>query len=284
MSLQTISLHQSHGGMQGFYKHFSKETNSEMAFSVFVPQQLDEQARFPVVWYLSGFASSPAHVTERGEFRRACAELGLIFVAPDTRPRGDALAIDPNYTNQKSIGAGCYLDATMPPFDANYRMLSYIVAELPETISRHFPVDANRQGILGHSSGGHAALMIALRSGKRFRSASALSPILSMSRVPWGEKMMAEFLGPRNENWRNYDVLDLLEDGHQFSGFLIDSADGDNFYNDLDSQPFLGSCLAAGIPLTFHVHPSYDQSNYFVSSFMEKHLRWHAHRLNLPSH
>ncbi|HWZ06773.1 MAG TPA: alpha/beta hydrolase-fold protein, partial [Bradyrhizobium sp.] len=161
MTLETVSLNKSHGGMQGVYKHVSRETGTAVTFSVYVPPHQDS-ARLPVVWYLSGLTCTHANVTEKGEYRRACAELGLIFVAPDTSPRGDGVPGDPAGAYDFGLGAGFYVDATQPPFARHYRMWSYVTKELPETIVANFPVDAARQSIMGHSMGGHGALTIAL--------------------------------------------------------------------------------------------------------------------------
>ena len=162
MTIESVSLNRSHGGMQGVYKHSSRETGTGMTFSVYVPPHQDD-AKLPVVWYLSGLTCTHANVTEKGEFRKACAELGLIFVAPDTSPRGEGVPGDPAGAYDFGLGAGFYVDATQAPFARNYRMWSYVTEELPELIAEHFPADPNRQSILGHSMGGHGALTIALR-------------------------------------------------------------------------------------------------------------------------
>lgn len=174
MSLETVSLNKSYEGVQGVYRHNSRETRTAMTFSVYVPPH-QAGARLPVVWYLSGLTCTHANVTEKGEYRRACAELGLIFVAPDTSPRGEGVPGDPSGAYDFGLGAGFYVDATQPPFAANYRMWSYVTAELPEIIAAEFPADAKRQSILGHSMGGHGALTIALSHPERYRAASAFS-------------------------------------------------------------------------------------------------------------
>ena len=187
--MQTVSTNKSHGGIQGVYRHSSRETGTEMTFSVFVPPHQDG-ARLPVVFYLSGLTCTHANVTEKGEYRAACAELGLIFVAPDTSPRGDGVPGDPANAYDFGLGAGFYVDATEEPYAKHYRMWSYVTEELPKLVAELFPVDAARQSILGHSMGGHGALTVALRHPDRYRAASAFSPIVAPSQVPWGIKAL----------------------------------------------------------------------------------------------
>src|ERR1700712_3170206 len=172
MTLKTVSLNKSHGGMQGVYRHASGETRTDMTFSVYVPPHQDG-TKLPVVWYLSGLTCTHANVTEKGEFRRSCAELGLIFVAPDTSPRGEGGPDDADSAYDFGLGAGFYVDATQEPFADHYRMWSYITDELPALIGSEFPADMSKQAIMGHSMGGHGALTIALRHPERFASASA---------------------------------------------------------------------------------------------------------------
>jgi S-formylglutathione hydrolase len=281
MTLETISTWKSHGGVQGVYRHDSRETKTPMTFAVYLPPQaeaLAEGEKLPVVWFLSGLTCTHANVMEKGEYRRACAELGLILVAPDTSPRGAGVPDADEYDFGQ--GAGFYLDALQPPFDENYRMESYVVAELPELIAAHFPADMDRQAITGHSMGGHGALTLALRHPGRYRSVSAFAPIVAPSRVPWGEKAFSRYLGDRRELWREHDAVALIEDGARIDALLVDQGDSDSFLDEqLRPELLAAACVRAGIDLTLRMQPGYDHSYYFISTFLAEHLRWHSERL-----
>ena len=279
MTMQTVSLNKSYGGTQSVYRHASRETGTDMTFSVYVPPYT-AGARLPVVWYLSGLTCTHANVTEKGEFRRACAELGLIFVAPDTSPRGEGVPGDPANAYDFGLGAGFYVDATQQPFARNYRMWSYVTEELPKLVAENFPVDPGRQSILGHSMGGHGALTVALRLPDRYRAASAFAPIVAPSQVPWGIKALGGYLGSDRQAWRKHDTVALIEDGARVSDLLVDYGDADNFLTEqLRPELLQGACEKARIPLTLRRQPGYDHSYYFISTFMSDHLRWHAERL-----
>lgn len=277
MTLEVVSTNRSFDGVQGVYRHQSRATGTPMTFSVFVPPQAEQGPR-PVVWYLSGLTCTHANVTEKGEFRRACAELGLIFVAPDTSPRGEGVADDPGYDFGQ--GAGFYVDATQEPWAAHFQMESYIRDELPELIAAEFPVDMARQGITGHSMGGHGALTLALKNPGRWKSVSAFAPIASPMRCPWGEKALGGYLGEDRAAWRRYDATALIADGARLPELLVDQGEADNFLAEqLKPQLLAEACEAAGIPLTLRLQPGYDHSYYFVSTFLAEHLAWHAARL-----
>ena len=250
-----------------------------MTFSVYVPPHADG-VKLPVVWYLSGLTCTHANVTEKGEYRRACTELGLIFVAPDTSPRGEGVPDDPAGAYDFGLGAGFYVDATQKPWSANYRMRTYIERELPALIAAEFPADMNAQAIMGHSMGGHGALTIALRNPDKYRSVSAFSPIVAPSQVSWGQKALPGYLGPDQATWQQYDAVALIENGARVADILVDQGEGDQFLADqLRPELLEAACSAAGIPLTLRIQPGYDHSYYFISTFMADHLRWHAQRL-----
>ncbi|MEY4695897.1 MAG: S-formylglutathione hydrolase [Pseudomonadota bacterium] len=275
--MEQVSAWKAHGGTQGVYTHASAETGTGMTFSVFVPDHAPG-ARLPVLWYLSGLTCTHANVMEKGEYRAACAEHGIVFVCPDTSPRGDSLPDDEAYDFGK--GAGFYVDATQAPWAANWRMRSYIETELPALLAQHFPVDMGRQGITGHSMGGHGALTIALRNPGRFRSVSAFAPIVSPLNCPWGDKALGGYLGPDRAAWREYDACALIEDGARLPDLLVDQGEADGFLADqLKTRLLAQACEQAGQPATIRMQPGYDHSYYFISSFMAEHVGWHAERL-----
>ncbi|HEY0114485.1 MAG TPA: S-formylglutathione hydrolase [Allosphingosinicella sp.] len=278
--MDTLSVTRAFGGTQHVVRHASAATGTDMTFSVYVPPQADDGRTLPVVWYLSGLTCTHANVTEKGEYRRACAELGLIFVAPDTSPRGQDVPDDPAGAYDFGLGAGFYLDATQAPFSRHYRMDSYVVDELPAVVAGCFPADLERQAISGHSMGGHGALTLALRHPGRFRSVSAFAPIVAPSQVPWGEKALSGYLGADRSAWRPHDAVALIEDGARVPDLLVDQGEADAFLAE-QLRPHLlqQACAAAGIPLTLRIQPGYDHSYYFIATFMADHLRWHAERL-----
>lgn len=277
MRMELISANRSHGGTQSVYTHQSKSTGTAMTFSLFLPDHVPGQ-KLPVLWYLSGLTCTHANVTEKGEFREACARHGIAFVAPDTSPRGDGVADDERYDFGK--GAGFYVDATQEPWTGHYKMRSYIEQELPELVAEHFPLDMARQGITGHSMGGHGALTISLRNPGRYRSTSAFAPIVSPLNCPWGEKALGGYLGPDKSAWREYDACALIEDGARLPDLLVDQGDADNFLHEqLKTGLLVMATRKAGIPATIRMQPGYDHSYYFISSFMAEHIAWHAERL-----
>ncbi len=276
--MDTVSTNKSHGGAQGVYKHASDSTGTEMTFSVFVPPHA-KGAKLPILWYLSGLTCTHANVTDKGEFRAACAEQGIIFIAPDTSPRGDDVPDEDGFDFGK--GAGFYLDATGEPWCEHYRMRSYVEDELPALIAAEFPMaDMSRQSITGHSMGGHGALTIGLRGGERFRSVSAFSPVVAPSQVPWGEKAFSKYLGDDRAIWRQHDACALIADGACVPELLVEQGTADQFLDEqLKPELLQEACENAGITLTLNMREGYDHSYYFISTFLGDHVRWHAERL-----
>ena len=276
-SLDTVSEVVSHGGVQGVYRHASTATGTDMIFAAYVPPHAPG-ARLPVVWYLSGLTCTHANVVEKGEYRAACAALGLILIAPDTSPRGEGVADADGY--DFGLGAGFYVDATEAPWSDNYRMRSYVEHELPAIVADAFPADMARQSILGHSMGGHGALTIALRNPDRYRAVSAFAPIVAPMQCAWGEKALGGYLGPDREHWRAYDACALIEDGARVPAILVDQGSADSFLEaQLRPELLTAACAGTGIDLTLRMQPGYDHSYYFISTFMADHLRWHAERM-----
>lgn len=279
MALETLLEAKSFEGVQGVYRHASAMTGTDMSFSVFVPPH-EEGARLPVVWWLSGLTCTQANVTEKGGFREACTELGLIFVAPDTSPRGEGVPDDPDGAYDFGLGAGFYVDATEQPFATHYKMWSYVTAELPALVAEHFPVDSTRQSIMGHSMGGHGALTVGLSFPDRFKAVSAFAPIVAPGQTPWGQKAFRGYLGEDRALWRRHDAVALIEDGARRPELRVDQGTADP-YLDEQLRPDLlrDACQTAGIALDLRMHEGYEHGYYFVSTFIADQLRWHAERL-----
>ena len=276
--METVSTAKSHGGVQGVYRHASAATGTPMTFAVFVPPQA-AAGPVPVLWYLSGLTCTHANVMEKGEYRAAAAALGLMVVCPDTSPRGAGVPDEPDNW-QFGSGAGFYVDATQAPYATNYRMASYVLDELPRLVAEAFPADMQRQGIFGHSMGGHGALTAALKHPGRFRSCSAFAPIVEPSTADWSRPALEKYLGADPKTWRAYDAVALIEDGHRVPELLIDQGTADPFL-ETGLRPHLlaAACKKAGIPLTLNLREGYDHSYFFISTFMADHLAWHAERL-----
>jgi S-formylglutathione hydrolase len=282
VTIETVSTNRSHGGTQGVYTHLSAATGTAMTFAVYVPDHAPG-AQLPVLFYLSGLTCTHANVMDKGEYRAACAKHGIIFVAPDTSPRGPDrnggdVPDDDGYDFGK--GAGFYVNATQAPWSANFNMRAYIEDELPALIAANFPADMTRQGITGHSMGGHGALTISLRNPGRFRSTSAFAPIVSPMNCPWGEKALGGYLGPNRAAWHEYDACALIEGGARLPDLLVDQGDADNFLAEQLKTPLLEAAVAkAGMPATIRMQAGYDHSYFFISTFMAEHIAWHAERL-----
>jgi S-formylglutathione hydrolase len=278
MALEQVAAHRCFGGTQGFYRHASAETGTPMRFAVFVPPQASSGPR-PVLYFLSGLTCTEENFTTKAGAQRRAAELGLVLVMPDTSPRGTDLPGEHESWDFGS-GAGFYVDATEEPWSLNYRMYSYVTRELPALVAESFPVEASQAGLFGHSMGGHGALVAALRNPAAWRSVSAFAPIVAPMHCPWGQKALSAYLGPDRARWRAYDSCALIEDGHRVPAILVDQGMEDPFV-DQQLQPgrLEAACRDAGIPLTLRRQAGYDHSYYFLSSFVEDHLDWHAERL-----
>jgi S-formylglutathione hydrolase len=252
-----------------------------MRFAVFTPPQA-AQGRVPVLYYLAGLTCTEETFMIKAGAQRVAAELGLMLVAPDTSPRGVPLPGDSDSWDF-GVGAGFYVDATEAPWAAHYRMYSYVSRELPQLIAAHFAADPERQGICGHSMGGHGALTIAFRNRDRYRSISALAPIAAPMRCPWGEKAFTRYLGDNRERWRAHDATELvsaLTDAPDWPPILVDQGLADQFLEtQLQPQLFEAACRRVGYPLTLRRHPDYDHGYFFISTFIEDHLRHHARHL-----
>lgn len=277
--LSTLSEHACFGGTVSFHEHRSEECAATMRFSVFVPPQARDGAAVPALYFLAGLTSTEANFMEKAGAQRVAAELGLLLVAPDTSPRGlDLPGEDEDW--DFGSGAGFYVDATEEPWSRHYRMYSYVTRELPEIVEGVFGASPEARGIFGHSMGGHGALTIALKNPERYRSVSAFAPIVAPSRVPWGEKAFSGYLGDDREGWREHDATELIERRGPFPDgrtILIDQGTADGFFEEqLAPGVFERACEGAGQPLEFRYREGYDHNYYFISTFVEDHVRHHA--------
>ncbi|HEX7816947.1 S-formylglutathione hydrolase [Dyella sp.] len=277
-SIETISEQRCFGGVQGFYRHESEACGGPMRFAVYQPPQAASRP-CPVLYYLAGLTCTEETATIKAGAQRLASEFGLVLVMPDTSPRGTGLD---GATGDWEFGegAGFYLDAAQSPWSSRFRMYSYVTEELPVLIGTHFPIDAARSGIFGHSMGGHGALTIALKNPRRYRSVSAFAPIVAPSQVPWGRKAFDRYLGPESSRWRDHDACELVR--HQpFPGtILVDQGLADKFLGEqLRPELFEQACAAAGQELVLRRHAGYDHSYYFISTFMDDHLQHHARAL-----
>ena len=276
--MEQVSNSMCFGGSQGVYSHASAATGTPMTFQVFLPEHTPG-GRLPVLWWLSGLTCTHENAMIKCHYHRACAERGIALVGPDTSPRGADVPDDEAYDFGK--GAGFYVDATQDPWAQHFQMRSYVEQELPELIAAEFPMlDLSRQGISGHSMGGHGALTVSLRNPGRFRSTSAFAPIVSPINCPWGQKALGGYLGLDKVKWREYDACALIEDGARIPELLVDQGRADNFLDEqLKTHLLDEACRAADMPATIRLHEGYDHSYFFVSSFIDEHIAWHAERL-----
>jgi S-formylglutathione hydrolase len=275
MSLETLSSHACHGGVQSFHRHQSAETGAAMRFGVFAPQGVGPH---PVVWCLAGLTCTEETFAIKAGAQALAASLGLMLVTPDTSPRGEGVADDGAY--DMGQGAGFYLDATEAPWRPHFRMRSYLERELPALIGDGFSADMTRQSILGHSMGGHGALTLALRDPGRFAAVSAFAPIVSPIHCPWGQKALDAYLGEDPAAWRAYDACALIDDGARVPDILVDQGLADQFLaGQLKPELLEDACARTAIPFTLRRHAGYDHSYWFIQSFIEDHVAHHARLL-----
>ena len=279
MTLKLIEAHQCFGGVQRVYEHQSFVTRCAMRFGLFLPPQALIQ-KVPVLYWLSGLSCNEQNFITKTGAQRVAAELGLALVVPDTSPRGVDLPGD-HESYSFGVGAGFYVDAVQAPWSEYYLMATYIRDELPLLLQQHLPLDEQACGIFGHSMGGHGALTLALKNPQQYRSVSAFSPICAPTQCPWGQKAFMGYLGEDKALWNEYDACALVQSrGWPHQSILIDQGTQDSFMQEqLKPELFQQACLNAGVALTLRMQEAYDHSYYFVASFIEDHLRFHAARL-----
>ncbi|MDC0834499.1 S-formylglutathione hydrolase [Geitlerinema sp. FC II] len=276
MSLTLRSQSRCFDGTTQFYSHPSATCHAEMRFSLYLPPQAETE-RVPVLYWLSGLTCTEENFMTKAGAQRYAAEYGLILVAPDTSPRNLGLTGEDEDWDFGS-GAGFYVDATQEPWNRHYQMYSYVTEELPALVAEAFPVDTSRQSVFGHSMGGHGALVCALRNPSRYQSVSAFAPIAAPMRCPWGEKAFRGYLGGNRQDWKLYDASELVASSGWNRPILIDQGEADSFLSQGQLLPevFEDACKAAGVEVQLRRQPGYDHSYYFMATFMEDHVRYHA--------
>ena len=284
MTLKLLSESACFDGKVSYYRHQSESCNSEMKFAVYQPPQAKSRP-VPILYYLSGLTCTEENFIIKAGAQRYAAEYGLMLVAPDTSPRNTGIPGEDDDWDF-GTGAGFYVDATIAPWQQHYRMYSYVVKELPDMIHKHFPVQAEKQGIFGHSMGGHGALICALKNPQQYQSVSAFAPIAAPMRCAWGQKAFSHYLGGDRTVWGSYDATELVSQGNKHpSRILIHQGTADNFLSQGQLLPevFQEACDRAGQSLTLRMQEGYDHSYYFISTFMETHIRHHAALLTAES-
>jgi len=278
MTIENLSVNKSFGGWHKQYSHPSKALNCNMRFAIYLPPQVSNGRKVPVLYWLSGLTCTDENFMQKAGAQRIAAELGIAIVAPDTSPRGEGVADDEGY--DLGQGAGFYVNATQAPWSRHYQMYDYVVNELPLLIESAFPV-SNKRAIAGHSMGGHGALTIAMRNPERYSSMSAFSPISNPMNSPWGQKAFTAYLGNDKATWRNHDASELMRRATQFVPAKIDQGASDDFLTEqLKPEVLTEAAKVSGYPLEIGLHEGYDHSYYFIASFIEAHIRFHAAHLN----
>ncbi len=277
MTIENLSMNKSFGGWHKQYSHQAKTLNCTMRFAIYLPPQASNGQKVPVLYWLSGLTCSDENFMQKAGAQRMAAKLGIAIVAPDTSPRGEDVANDDAY--DLGQGAGFYVNATQAPWDRHYNMYDYVVKELPALIEATFPV-SDKRAISGHSMGGHGALTIAMLNPKRYRSMSAFSPICNPMNCPWGEKAFTAYLGKDKTSWQQYDASELMKKAKQCVPARVDQGLADDFLvKQLKPEILEAAAKVSNYPLELHLHEGYDHSYYFISSFIEEHLQFHAQHL-----
>jgi len=278
-SIEQIGANQSFGGQQLRYKHQSAVLNCEMTFSIYLPPQA-KTGPVPVLYWLSGLTCNDENFVQKAGAQQHAAEHGIAIVCPDTSPRGDGVADDPEGAYDMGLGAGFYVNATQKPWAEHYQMYSYITDELPALINGEFPVDSQRASISGHSMGGHGALTIALKNPDRFKSVYAFSPIYSPLNCPWGDKVLSNYLGDDRQVWEQYDGVELVKQATEHLPVLVDQGEADNFLvEQLKTELLIDAAQQAQYPMQIRMQPDYDHSYFFIATFIGEHIAFHARAL-----
>jgi S-formylglutathione hydrolase len=281
MNIEHLSSNHLFNGWHKQYSHTSNVLNCSMKFAIYLPPQANSSHKVPVMYWLSGLTCTDENFMQKSGALRIAAELGIAIVAPDTSPRGEGVPDDVNQSYDFGLGAGFYVNATQAPWNTHYQMYDYILKELPEIIETHFPVNAYRC-ISGHSMGGHGALVQALRNPETYTSVTAFSPICNPAKSPWGIKAFSNYLGDDESTWNQYDASQLIQSANSFTPILIEQGASDDFLEEqLKPQVLIDVAKSKGYPLDLNIQDGYDHSYYFISSFIEKHLRFHGEHLGL---
>lgn len=279
MSTENISSNKSFGGWNKQYTHYSEVLDCQMRFAIYLPPQASTGKKVPVVYWLSGLTCTDENFMHKAGAQRVAAELGIALVAPDTSPRGEGVPDDPEAAYDFGLGAGFYVNATQAPWNKHYQMYDYVVNELPDLVESVFPV-SDRRAISGHSMGGHGALVVALKNADRYRSVSAFSPISNPINCPWGQKALSRYLGDDRSTWAQYDASELMKVSKSHLPTLVDQGGADDFLAEqLKPEALERAAKSNGYPLELRMQEGYDHSYFFIASFIEDHLRFHAENL-----
>lgn len=277
MSIENISGNKMFGGWQKQYSHPSSTLNCTMRFAIYLPPKATKDKPVPVIYWLSGLTCTDENFIQKSGAQRIAAQLGVAIVAPDTSPRGDGVADDGDY--DLGQGAGFYVNATQEPWNSHYKMYDYVLHELPQLVEANFPV-TDKRSITGHSMGGHGALVLALKNPENYCSVSAFSPICNPINSPWGQKAFTAYLGKNKASWREYDASELMRNATTFVPAKVSQGNSDEFLAEqLKPEQLEASSKVSNYPLELTYHDGYDHSYYFIASFIEEHLQFHASHL-----